>query len=488
MNTRIILWVGILWGIAVQSAQSQYIVRSNQQDTVKQTSSASVKQRTVNPYDDWMYWWFVPLPKTPPIVIHVESPGDLEFFDWEDFPRLSRIKITGEINVNDWFALCQKSKSIWFDELDLSEAKVVAGGAYPRYIVDNQPPVMVSTEDDYLDFEFLYTPQMIKNLVLPHSLKGFTDRWNRSGFPISFKEITLGRDFESFPDKLKVVLSKIEGYGPYGGEENLAVGLQAIHVAEGNPYFVEEDGILFNSDKTKLIYVPSTMRKDTFSIPESVTEISDYACYNQKTTMFEVPLSVKRIGKYAFYSWGRVSWKASTGNLRTKWIRNIKCIPESIDTIHEGCFMNSSANYIVIPKSVKYIERDAFIDAQMPYPKVYCLAKEPPVCETDEDGYAFIQHYWIGNVEKRDATLYVPTGSKPLYENAEGFGYTNFMQIIELENIEEEALTVNVQSPSLDDEKEIGRYTVTGIKIDKAQKGLNIIKYSNGTTRKVIVK
>lgn len=308
-----------------------------------------------------------------------------------------------------------------------------------------------------------------------------------------FKEITLGRELELFPDKLKEQLSWIEVHGiTYGGEKDLSVGLQAIHVAEGNPYFVEEDGILFNPDKTKLIYVPSTVRKDAVCIPESVTEISDYACYNQAFAKFEIPLSVKRIGKYAFYKWGRVFRKDYGGGFEPQWVWNIKCIPESIDTIHEGCFMNSSANYIVIPKSVKYIERDAFIDAQMPYPKVYCLVKEPPVCETDEDGYAFIQHYWIGNVEKRDATLYVPMGSKPLYEHAEGFGYTNFMQIIELENIEEEALTVNVQSPSLDDElddeKEIGRYTVTGVKIDKAQKGLNIIKYSNGTTRKIIVK
>lgn len=97
MNARIILWVGILWGIAVQSAQSQYIVRSNQQDTIKQASSASVKQRTVNPYDDWMYWWFVPLPKTPPIVIHVESPGDLEFLIGRISPGYLGLRLQGRL-------------------------------------------------------------------------------------------------------------------------------------------------------------------------------------------------------------------------------------------------------------------------------------------------------------------------------------------------------------------------------------------------------
>lgn len=105
-----------------------------------------------------------------------------------------------------------------------------------------------------------------------------------------FKEITLGRELELFPDKLKEQLSWIEVHGiTYGGEKDLSVGLQAIHVAEGNPYFVEEDGILFNPDKTKLIYVPSTVRKDTVCIPESVTEISDYACYNQAFAKFEIP-------------------------------------------------------------------------------------------------------------------------------------------------------------------------------------------------------
>ena len=35
---------------------------------------------------------------------------------------------------------------------------------------------------------------------------------------------------------------------------------------------------------------------------------------------------------------------------------------------------------------------------------------------------------------------------------------------------------------------EVARYNVNGVRLDKAQKGLNIVKYSDGTTKKVIVK
>ena len=34
----------------------------------------------------------------------------------------------------------------------------------------------------------------------------------------------------------------------------------------------------------------------------------------------------------------------------------------------------------------------------------------------------------------------------------------------------------------------MARYNVNGVRLDKAQKGLNIVKYSDGTTKKVMVK
>ena len=51
----------------------------------------------------------------------------------------------------------------------------------------------------------------------------------------------------------------------------------AISVASGNESFSAEDGVLFNSDKTKLLMYPMAKTDTAYTIPDSVTEIADYA-------------------------------------------------------------------------------------------------------------------------------------------------------------------------------------------------------------------
>ena len=53
--------------------------------------------------------------------------------------------------------------------------------------------------------------------------------------------------------------------------------LKAINVADDNPVYSSEDGILFNKSKTKLIVYPGGKEDRKFSIPEEVYRIDDYA-------------------------------------------------------------------------------------------------------------------------------------------------------------------------------------------------------------------
>ncbi len=100
--------------------------------------------------------------------------------------------------------------------------------------------------------------------------------------------------------------------------------LTAIHVAENNQYFCDVDGVLFNKDKTILYQYPDAKPGDTYTIPNSVTELNDNAfkdC-NQLTsvvfpnglqkiewgafrnckgiTYVNIPDNVTYIGSYAF--------------------------------------------------------------------------------------------------------------------------------------------------------------------------------------------
>ena len=77
-----------------------------------------------------------------------------------------------------------------------------------------------------------------------------------------------------------------------------------------------------------------------------------------------------------------------------------------------------------------------------------------------------------------DATLYVPTGTREKYLATEGWNL--FKNIVEfnpagIENIEAIEGTAII-------------YNIKGHKLDKIQKGMNILRESNGRMRKVIIK
>ena len=77
--------------------------------------------------------------------------------------------------------------------------------------------------------------------------------------------------------------------------------LTSVDVNSQNPYFFAEDGILFNEDATELICYPAAKSGTSYSIPETVTEISDCAfAYNMGIEEINIPSTVTSIGDYVF--------------------------------------------------------------------------------------------------------------------------------------------------------------------------------------------
>ncbi len=75
--------------------------------------------------------------------------------------------------------------------------------------------------------------------------------------------------------------------------------LTSFTVADGNPAFTAVDGVLFNKDKTALIQYPAASARTTYSIPDSVTTIRDYAFYGcDALTTVTIPASVTYIGEF----------------------------------------------------------------------------------------------------------------------------------------------------------------------------------------------
>lgn len=74
--------------------------------------------------------------------------------------------------------------------------------------------------------------------------------------------------------------------------------LKKIAISANNPNFVAENNIVFNKNKTEIIYYPSSIDDIKYVIPNTVTTISDYAFHNSKIKELQIPNSVSKIGRY----------------------------------------------------------------------------------------------------------------------------------------------------------------------------------------------
>ncbi len=79
--------------------------------------------------------------------------------------------------------------------------------------------------------------------------------------------------------------------------------LTTFSVSEDNPNFSsDENGVLFNKNKTTLVLYPLGKTEDTYTIPDSVESIEKYAFYEcTALTSIVIPNSVRTLGESAFY-------------------------------------------------------------------------------------------------------------------------------------------------------------------------------------------
>ena len=115
--------------------------------------------------------------------------------------------------------------------------------------------------------------------------------------------------------------------------------LTAITVHENNANFSSQDGILYNKNKTTLIFTPERL-SGTITIPAGVETIGQSAFENSDITSVGIPASVKNIDYTAF---------ANCTNLTS-----VTFAPNSqLTTIGVRAFQNSTAiTSIEIPASV----------------------------------------------------------------------------------------------------------------------------------------
>ena len=164
-------------------------------------------------------------------------------------------------------------------------------------------------------------------------------------------------------------------------------GLTSITVKEGNPnYSSDEYGVLFNKDKTLLIQYPIGNTRTSYTIPDSVTSIGDWA-FAQCTGLTSVTIgnSVTSIGEAAFWLCTSLT-SVTIGNSVTSIGSSAfsMCvsltsvtIPDSVTSIGNGAFyFCTSLTRVTIPDSVTSIGDNAFISCTSLTDVYYTGSKE----------------------------------------------------------------------------------------------------------------
>ena len=227
-------------------------------------------------------------------------------------------------------------------------------------------------------------------------------------------------------------------------------------VEGGSAYYSDrDDGFIYTSNDKLGDYVFNGCSGLTsLTLPSSVTKIGCYALLSCiGLTSLTLPSSVTEIGEGAF--------------LNCRGLTNFT-IPSGVTSIGEGAFFCCYGLIsLTIPSSVTAIGSQAFNDCSG-LTSIYAYMEKLP-----ETG----SNLFLG-CDAKNCTVYVPKGTGDAYFWS-SFGY--FDKIVEFDaaGIDKVTTSTNV--------KEVSRYSANGQRLSAPAKGLNIVKYSDGSVKKVVV-
>lgn len=225
------------------------------------------------------------------------------------------------------------------------------------------------------------------------------------------------------------------------------------------------DYMFYRCYALKDIILPSNITKIGYSafdgtqiqkidIPNGVKIIDAFAFNKTKIKEINIPNSVDSIGLAAFCNC--ICLKSVTLPNTLKWLSQ---------SVFASC---TGLEEITIPKSVKAWDGVVFYNCTS-LKSVYLQSETP----------ASVNVSIFSEVPKKNLTIYVPIGSIDAYKQADVWKEYNLAEYspASIEDI-----------PFYGDSEVNAIYSIDGIKRNELRNGLNIVRYSNGVTKKVYKK
>ena len=400
--------------------------------------------------------------------------------------KITNLKIVGEINGTDWRLICDMASEDDYGRtkgklstLDLSDAKIVGGGNSYINIDGNS----YYTSNDKLGNYAFYDCRVLTNLTIPSSVTSIGE----SAF-----EYCRGLTSLTIPSSVTSIGESALRY--CSGLTSLTIPSSVTSIGESAFEYCSSLTSLTIPSSVTLIWhyaFRGCSGLTSLTIPSSVTLIGGSVFSGcSGLTSLTIPSSVTSIGNNAFHGCSGLTSLT---------------IPSSVTSIgsdaFSGCSSLTNLYYIIddefetyLSKGHPYIDVNCGIEYYLNDKKITSVVIPSTITALGE--YAFqkcrdltsVYVSWPTPISAGSAfsgvgiskcTLYVPQGTEQDYFLADGWG--DFGNIVEYDPTGIDMVTTST------DTKELSRYSVNGQRLSAPTKGLNIVKYSDGSVKKVAV-